>query len=206
MSLWWIFFGQAVLAILLGLGALYLKGLPDRLHQEGVKRFEFALNSKLEVVKADLSREIEMAKISQAGLQVHKTEEFTRLVEFFIDALTNPEQFKTLAANPEAAKEFNRRITDLGLKLFFFASDATVKSYVAFRLYGMQADSAERNTDPTRLIVLLAELVVSMRRDLGYSETECSVDEVLNIMLTDWEQKKPIRSGIAGADLLKRAR
>ena len=118
---------------------LYLKKLPETIHQKSIKSFEVQLNSKLEELKAILAKEIELVKISQTQLQAHKTQEFVRLIEYFNDLLTDKQKQARLANNPKEKENFNKHMLDLGVKLFFFASDSTVKKYVEWRQYGLLA-------------------------------------------------------------------
>jgi hypothetical protein len=155
--------GQIGLLIVAGLAYRYLQGLPERFHQEGVKRFEFSLNAQLEEVRAALAQELELLKISQQELQVHKTDEFIRLVEFFIGFMTDKEKVRRLETSPKDAQQLNKNMVELGVKLFFFASDETVKAYLEWRMFGLGQQMA--NSDPMRNIVLLAQLMVMMRRD-----------------------------------------
>lgn len=179
---------QCVIVVLGYLAFLYLKRLPETLHQKSIKKFEFRLNSSLEEFKAALTKEIELVKISQTELQAHKTQEFIRLIEYFNGFLTNKEKRLKLVNNPKEKEEFNKNMLDLGVKLFFFASDSTVKKYVEWRQYGIRAQ--QKNFDPTETLVRYAELMVMIRQDLGYKNTRCDADDFLNIMLTDWEQHK----------------
>lgn len=167
---------------------LYVKKLPDFIFQRSVKKFEFQLNSKLEEIKAALTKEIELLKISQAEIQVHKTKEFVNFVEYFNNIFTNPKELEKISKNESDARKFNRKILDLGIKLFFFASDETVQKYVEWRKYGLQA--GQEGYDNKKTLILYAELVTLMRRDLGYKDTECTRDDFLYIMLTDWEKYK----------------
>lgn len=179
---------QGIILILGYILFLYLKKLPETLHQKSIKNFEFRLNSSLEELKATLTKEIELAKISQTELQVHKTQEFVRLMEYFNDFLTNKEKQLRLAHSPKEKEQFNKNMLDLGAKLFFFASDSTVKKYIEWRQYGLRAQ--QENFDSTKILVHYAELMVMIRQDLGYENTKCNADDFLNIMLTDWEQHK----------------
>jgi hypothetical protein len=77
-------------------------------------------------------------------------------------------------------------LLDLGTKLFFFASDETVKKFVQFRKYSLSVGTPEYES--MQNIIILAELIVLIRKDLGYSNTECTKDDFLHIMLTDWDK------------------
>jgi len=82
-------------------------------------------------------------------------------------------------------REFNKTMLDLGTKLFIYASDETVKKFVEWRKYGLTADTV--NFDSKQIIILLAELIVLIRKDVGNTDTQCTKDDFLNIMLKDWD-------------------
>ena len=145
-------------------------------------RLEYA--SELESFKASLARNLELLKISQAELQIHKTKEFIRFIDYFNDFFADKKKQQRLAANQNAKQEFNKHMLDLGVKLFFFASDATVKKYVEWRQYNLQ--SGPDGPDPMRLLTMYGELIVEIRKDLGHEDTKCDHNDFLNIMLKDW--------------------
>ncbi len=174
---------------------LYLKRLPETIHEKSIKSFEFQLNSKLEEIKASLTKEIELLKISQAELQVHKTQEFVKFVELFNEGMSDPKNFSELMKNPVEVKKFNKTLMDLGVKLFFFASDPTVKKFVELRKYLLQPKHLVALNE---FLILYAELIVLIRKDLGYKNSECNIDDFLNIIVRDWEQHKQTMSKTLG--------
>lgn len=179
-----------VILIFIGVIYRYIKTLPEALHQKSIKSFEFQLNSKLEEFKVALAKEIELLKISQAGLQVHKTEEFVRIVEHFNEGMNDPKKFAERMRNPEEIKKFNKDMTDIGIKLFFFAGDSTVKKYVEFRRYMLLPQKPVDINITIKFFSLYAELIIMMRKELGYENTECTIDDFLTIILRDWDQGK----------------
>ncbi len=73
---------------------------------------------------------------------------------------------------------------DLGVKLFFFASDTTVKKYIEWRLFMLNPPNG--SVDPMQFVKLYGALILELRKDLGYQDTKCDHNDFLNIMLTDW--------------------
>lgn len=165
----------------------YLKLLPEQVHQKNLKSFELDLNKQLESFKNDLTKELELIKINESQLHIHKTEEFNRLVEFIILNMLDKDYVAKLGKNQATQKDFNKKMLELGTKLFFFASDETVKKFVEWRIYGQNAD--DPNFNPMGLIEKLAELMVLIRKDLGYRDTICDTDDFLHIILTDWKSQ-----------------
>ena len=179
-----------VLLIFLYLLFLYIKKIPDKIHQKSIKKFEFDLNKKLEEFKSELSKQIEIFKITQSQIQFHKTQEFIKLIEYFNKIITDKKFTHRLTTNPKEQENFNKKMLDLGVKLFFFASDETVKKYIEWRLFGINSQDEQHIENKTKLVLLYAELIVLIRKDLGYENTKCNSDDFLNIILKDWEDYK----------------
>lgn len=177
----------AALLIVAWLGYRYLASLPQRLHDEGLERFRHQLDRKLEQVRASLSEDIELSKITQEELQVRKTEEFIRLSEFYHEILSNPEK----ALEAENQQQLQKRLLDSAVRLFFFASDSTIDAYKDWWEAAVEVDPNTSNEEVgIELLEKYATLNVSMRQDLGYDETEASVDDFLAMILTDWEEHR----------------
>ena len=163
----------------------YVKKLPEQVHAKNLKGFEYDLNRQLEEFRNKLTTDLELMKINESQLHIHKTQEFAKLVEYLLLNLTDKDFVKKLGTDQRTQKEHNKKMLDLGTKLFFFASDETVKKFVEWRRYGFTMDTP--HSDAKQMIILLAELIVLIRIDLGYSETQCTKDDFLHIMLKDWD-------------------
>jgi hypothetical protein len=176
------------LALLFGVWFLYtyIKKLPEQVHAKNLKVFELDLNKQLEEFRNQLTTDLELMKINESQLHIHKTEEFTKLVEVMITKLLDKQYVEKLGRDPKTLKEYNKTMLDLGTKVFFYASDETVKKFVEWRKYGLTADTV--NYDPKQIIILLAELIVLIRKDVGYINTQCTKDDFLHIMLKDWDK------------------
>ncbi|CAH0314779.1 hypothetical protein [Peribacillus simplex] len=165
----------------------YVKKLPDQVHAKNLKAFELDLNKQLEEFRNQLTTDLELMKINESQLHIHKTQEFSKLVEvLLLSLITDKDYVRKLGTDKKLQKEHNRKLLDLGTKLFFFASDETVKKFVQFRKYSLSVGTPEYES--MQNIIILAELIVLIRKDLGYSNTECTKDDFLHIMLTDWDK------------------
>ena len=167
----------------------YVKGLPEKLHKKNIILFEHDLSEKLETFKSDLTKEIELLKISESQLQIRKIEEFTKITDFLFNYMFDKKFQENLNKNPS---KFNIEMTNIGSRLFYFASDETVKKYVEWKKYGLEMVNKEPidKKESGKIIVLFADLVLLMRKDLGYKKTECTRDDFLSIFLTDWDKHK----------------
>ncbi len=72
---------------------------------------------------------------------------------------------------------------ELGIGLFFFASDETVKRYGKWK-----RDSGEEGADPMQMLYGLGELMLALRRDVGYHDTTLTSDDYLRMFITDWDR------------------
>ncbi|GED02965.1 hypothetical protein JDW21_11565 [Bacillus subtilis] len=168
----------------------YVKKLPDQVHAKNLKAFELDLNKQLEEFRNQLTTDLELMKINESQLHIHKTQEFSKLVEVLLISLTDKDYVRKLGSDKRIQKEHNKKMLDLGTKLFFFASDETVKKFVEWRKYSLTVDTPQY--EAKQVIIILAELIVLIRKDLGYSQTECTKDDFLHIMLTDWDRYKTL--------------
>ena len=163
---------QLVLFIILYLGWQWLKGLPAAIHKRQEKLFS-----------QHLSKELELFKISQSQIQLRKIERFIDFAKLQQDILTNEEFKKKIAAKDAGAVTRLRELAiELGIGLFFFASDETVRKYGIWK-----RESSQEGADPMKLLSDLGELMLALRKDVGYSETGLTGDDYLRMFVTDWD-------------------
>ena len=184
----WFLSLYAVLGISGLLAYRYLERLPQRLHDEGLERF-----------RASLARDLELTKISQGELQVHKTQEFVRLSEFMHEIISDPGKSERALKNEGEKRKLKKRLLSSAVGLFFFASDETIEAYKAWWQTAQRLGRGER-VDAAEPLVRYAELNVSIRRDLGYPNTACNSDDFLQMILTDWDEYKEKRTAGEASD------
>lgn len=163
----------------------YIRKLPDQIHQRNIKSYEHELNKQLEQFKIEISRELEMLKITESQLHIHKAKEFSEFIEFFSTKIMNKEYMSQIN-KPHIQKEIQQIMMKTVTKFFFFASDETVKKFVEWRRLSLQNEGQHG----FKIVYIVAELIVLMRKDLGYKDTECDEDDVLYLILTDWSEEK----------------
>lgn len=101
------------------------------------------ITAKVEETKLPYVKELELLKIHQADLQIRKAQEYLQFTDYIAKLFTNPGAF---------GADLNQQMMDFGTRLFFFASDETVKSYLEFRQStpdGSPSD-ADRLREPRR--------------------------------------------------------
>jgi hypothetical protein len=156
-----------------------------------LKQLELNLNRQLEAFKSSLTKEVELLKISQTQLHLHKTQEFVNLVEYFGQFFAEPEKLQKTLKSPKDVVTYKMKMYNLGVKTFFFASDSTIEKYLQWK---GQSSTNPSDEDAIRSLQLYGELMVSIRKDLGYEDTSCTSDDFLRIIINDWMQFKQARA------------
>jgi len=112
--------------------------------------------------------------------------EFVKFTSFFSDIISG--KIKSFNAK-EGTREFieNKKFWfDQGQNLFLFASDSTIQKY---NLLKQRLLSHQPNSNNHDAIILYAELMLEMRKDLGHKATACTKDDFLKAILNDWPPK-----------------
>jgi len=165
-----------VLQILLGIAIFllwqWLKQLPASIH----KRQE-------QLLQQQLSKELELLKIAQSQIQLRKIERFIDFAKIQTDILTN-ENFKTKIQknDPKAVSKLRELVVELGIGLFFFASDSTIREYGTWK-----TETAKEDADPYNVLSGLGRLMIALRKDVGYENTELDSADYLKLFITDWD-------------------
>ncbi|GAB6909512.1 hypothetical protein DESC_710090 [Desulfosarcina cetonica] len=181
-----LFIAQFFLIILIGVGINYIKKLPGRLHKEGEIRYEYGFKKDLEAIKASLTQENQLQTIRYQESQARMAEEYIEFIDYFNSVWTDRKVQKEIASNPKKQMEFNKKMVSLGIWLFIFGSDKTVKKYLGFRA----TSQPDASGNPHDVLIRFGELVLQMRRDLLHPDSTCSEDDFLNMFITDWENER----------------
>lgn len=153
----------------------WLKGLPAAIHKRQEQLFQ-----------QQLSKELELLKISQSQIQLQKIDRFIDFAKLQTDILTNEEFKKQIQDNdPKAIAKLRELAVELGIGLFFFASDTTVREYGKWKV-----ETAKKGVPPLAVISQLGTLMVTLRKDVGYDHTELNADDYLRMFITDWDDVK----------------
>lgn len=180
---WFIAVTQVVLLLALYLGWRWLKALPESLHRRQEQVFQQRLKRELEEFRNTLARELELFKISHAQLQVHKTEEFTSFTKLQQRLLTDVAfQTELKSGNRKAVDELQKAALELATGLFLFASDETVRQYRDWKI-----GSASGKLSGKEMLLEIGNLMVALRKDLGYQQTELKAADYLRLFITDWD-------------------
>lgn len=118
------------------------------------------------------SNESEELRIREARVASDKAKAYQRLIEVFGAMLTK-------GAKPSSEKEAQRVLAEAATLFPVFASDEVFEAH-------LRLQQAAFNGAPAAVFTrLYAELVLAIRRDLGYPKTTISALEVLAVRVTD---------------------
>jgi len=170
---------QAALGIAIFLLWQWLKGLPGAIHKRQEQLFQ-----------QQLTKELELLKISQSQIQLNKIERFIDFAKIQTDILCN-EEFNLQIENedPQAVAKLRQLAVELGIGLFFFASDSTVREYGRWR-----HEPSKPGPDPFKVLEGMGNLMVALRKDVGYDQTSLAADDYLGMFITDWDDTKKQRA------------
>lgn len=171
--------------VLLVLGAIlwrWLNGLPDSLHRQQEQLVQQELAKELEKLRASFARELELLKISQSQIQPQKAAQFVKFANLQRKMLTDKKLLaKVKAGDTRVTVELQSQVHELATGLFFFASDEAVRDYGLWKEKSTRGD-----LEGIELLRALGKLMVVLRRDLGYADTQLTEDDFLRLFVTDW--------------------
>ncbi len=139
-----------------------------------------AITHKIESVKFSINKELEILKINHAEIQMKKIELFEKLGSLFNDILNK-------RANP---KSIVQELSKLQMNILTYCSENLIKQYLNFRNVSQQTENSNKNI---AILKSFAVFFIALRTDLGYKD-ELKYDDVLNVLLNDWENHKQLYS------------
>ncbi|MFD2704065.1 hypothetical protein [Salibacterium lacus] len=173
--------GEVVTVIIMVFGFLILgliKKTPDHV-----------LNRSLESFKSDLQKELVNFRISGENLHPAKIEEYMHFTKVFTQ-LMELSKLKDPEKQVEEQKKVYDGLTRFGFSAILFGSDETVKKYVEIRKYTTLPSDKLGENEKALMLLLMSELIILMRNDLGNSNSNVSSDDFMQIVIKDWEISK----------------
>jgi len=155
----------------------YVKKLPDQIHKKN-----------LELFKNELKKELVKLEASESNLHLKKIEKFTEFSGLLYE-VTNSVKYKE---NEEEIQEKAIKSMESFTKdIMFFAGENTIKKFVEYRRYSRMLNQQGGVNEQAKFNYILAELILEMRKDLGYND-KVSVDDYLYILIKDWDKNKEL--------------
>lgn len=154
----------------------YLKKLPEQVHKRN-----------LEIFKNELQKEIVRLEISEGNLHIKKIEKFTEFSGVLFKIMNGVKYGKS---KKELETQATKSMESFTKDIMFFASEETISKFVEYRRYSKVVQNGGDN-ERAKYFYILAELILTMRKELGYSDN-VTVDDYLYIIINDWEENKEL--------------
>lgn len=151
---------------------------------------EHILNRNLADFKSELQKEVEKFKVFESNLHIRKIEKFSQFTEVLNMARNSVKEGKS---EKEVARKLENAMNLFAKDLIFFAGEGTLKKFVEYRNYSDIVRSGGEN-EAAKFQFLIAELILEMRRDLGYTNDGLTVDHYMYLTINDWDIHKNLYS------------
>lgn len=152
--------GLAIVAII-----LVWTNFPKIIGKVSEQVFDLYLKKELEKFRFTLLEQLELLKIIKSNVEPEKIKAFVDFTNYYSDVI---------AGKREISDAENKRFhIQAAVNLFFFASDTTIKKY----------QSMKTSQDNNTMAILYSELILEMRKDLGYKETTCTANDFMTLIL-----------------------
>lgn len=153
----------------------YIKDVPDQLHKKNLESF-----------KNELQKEVEKLRIYESNLHIRKIEKYSQFLDVLNVATQGVKQDKS---DTEIKEVLDHTMNEFTKDIMFFAGEGTLKKVVEFRLYSQVLESGGLN-EQARFQFIIAELILEMRKDLGYENKNITIDDYMNITVNNWDKIK----------------
>ena len=121
--------------------------------------------------------EKERREAVERQLSEHKYKAYIALLEVFFEVMK-----KTTLGKKIDQKEINDRMIDASKDLIIYGSDEVIETYQRWQ-------HKARKNEPGALTEF-AEIIISIRRDMGHSKTRITSENVLRQLITDYDDAK----------------
>lgn len=155
----------------------YIKKLPDQIHKKNLALF-----------KNELEKEIVKLEASESNLHLKKIEKFTEFSGVLYEVING---VKNKENKKEVQEKATKSMESFTKDIMFFAGEGTINKFVEYRRYSKILNEYGGVNEQAKFNYILAELILEMRKDLGY-EDKVSVDDYLYILINDWDENREL--------------
>ena len=126
------------------------------------------------VLKSDYDKRREMKRLTYESRQ----KSYDALLKPFVN------QFREIAVNKNVdPNTLKQELVEAGVKLTIYGSDEVISAYENFKKLGQ-----EQPLDNYELLSEFGKLILNIRKDTGFPETEITVKEILKSFIVDYDQ------------------
>ena len=163
---------------------------------------EYMFKRNLEKFKNELQQDLERIRIAAENIHPMKIEEYVHFTQVYVKMMELG-KIQDQTMQMAAQKVVFDGLTRFGFSAFLFGSDQTVKKYVEIRKYSTLPQGDLGENEKAKILLLMSELMVYMRNDLGNDESSVSVDDFLMIIVNNWgDSQEEFRRKASNARIL----
>jgi len=105
---------------------------------------------------------------------------YDELLQPFIDSMIKAQRNQQLDID-----KLTKQMTEVGIKLAIYGSDKVIAAYEKFRSLGQK-----KPENPYQILVEFGKLIVTIRKDSGFPDTEVNIEKVLRMFIIDYDINK----------------
>jgi len=162
---------------LIGLGVWAVWHLATK----GSETLAVIISASVALITVTLTKYYERKNAVEAELRAQKVPIYEEFIQFMLNTLLKHSKEGT--ANEESVVSFFQDFTP---RIALWGSDEVLLAYQRFRAFGTKMDHNSQNNP--EIIFLFEEIVLAMRRDLGFKNAGFDRGAILSLFITDVEK------------------
>ena len=128
------------------------------------------------LIKSESDKKRELERLSYES----RRQAYDRLLQPFLNAMISIRSGQQINQD-----ELNASMIEAGTKLFIYGSDEVCKEFNNFRRV---SQDPEQNV--YKILASYGRLLLAIRKDAGYPDTEMTVEEILRSFIVDYDQHR----------------
>ena len=158
-----------------------------------------SITALVSVTIFSMGRYFESRRDSKQRLNAEKIEVYKRFFDFYFDVFS----YEKIHDEPMPPKKLLSDMIEFQKEVVFWGSDAVIKEYLDFKDKLTEFSSRPAGDDKDHQARLLAsvfsstaKLLSAMRRDVGYTFTSFSAQDLARLQLNNDADTQPLRKGL----------
>ncbi|MBC1722264.1 hypothetical protein [Listeria seeligeri] len=164
---------------------------------------KFFYDKKMNDLNRNITRELEQIRISQENVHPEKIKLFNDVIDMFKQTLASSKMPKITEKDKDRYNEklavLGERYNTIMYSLMLFANDDTIDMYKNYKRFVQEYSvtfflekGLSEKAYSSKLMFLMCDLIITLRRDVGFPETNVKQDSLLYGILNDWGEVKKI--------------
>ncbi|HBI2125193.1 TPA: hypothetical protein KZI24_001058 [Listeria monocytogenes] len=162
---------------------------------------KYFYDKKLNELNNKITKELQEIRISQENVHPEK-------IKFFIDIVSMFKEMLYISKMPQKTtneiQRYEKKLRELGeiyntlmYSLMLFANDETIDMFTTYRRFIQEYDAPffiekglSEKAFNNKYVYMMSDLILALRKDIGFPETTTKQDSLLYGILNDWGEVK----------------